>query len=403
MVTPRSANAPHRSASRSVNAPPSLVARKGKPDLPDPLVPLRWGAHTLAERGRVYPFRLNGLVPAPYNAIGTRRGTGWSGNAISAAFQSPMTGLPCSGSAYCHDSERVQDSNPSPCDRASSASAKPADQARDLLSIPHPGWFGANAPVSLDPFGLEPVGHGLQSTITLSTPELRWAELDSALEHGWLEADGTLLKATGQLSVVRLAIAPVWYLPGIAERLQLEAAQLRQALYEKTDGLFPELITRPDLEVFLPPLAETVVDILGPVNAIRQGHVPLVLHIDRYGDRTAAETNTSASRIQALETCIETAQAGGVSVMIGLPPCRATGSDLGTSASPHTWELKLVPDVLHWLGIQRIDQFLSTSYDCSDELARSGLEVVQQVALSDGIETTGLAIECGYLLEEPSR
>ena len=37
----------------------------------------------------------------------------------------------------------------------------------------------------------------------------------------------------GTLSVVKCAIDPVWFLPGIAERFKLEEAKLRQNLFEQ--------------------------------------------------------------------------------------------------------------------------------------------------------------------------
>ena len=46
-----------------------------------------------------------------------------------------------------------------------------------------------------------------------------------------------------------MAIEPVWYLPGIAERFEVTEQKLREALFRETNMMYPELITRPDLKV----------------------------------------------------------------------------------------------------------------------------------------------------------
>ncbi|MEO1590107.1 MAG: hypothetical protein AAFU71_02320 [Cyanobacteria bacterium J06632_22] len=384
MAFSRSANALHSSASMLPSRPPSEAACTPT---------LCWGAQTLSQRGAVQPFRLNGLVPAPYNAIGTHRGTGYRGNAIDDAIQALFPSLGIGDPAPADPDDLGAETT-----IASSASARRQHTDFSDLITPHPGWFGPSAPVCLDPFGAGPAGVEVPPSITVTRTDLRWLELDSALEHGWLEADGQVLQANGQLSVTRVAIAPVWYLPGIAQRLQVSEAQLRQALYESTDGLFPDLITRPDLTVFLPPLAATTVDILGSVRTMRRGQGPLALHIDSRHESATDATHTHAGWLQALEACIEMAQAGGVGVMISLPQDSRAAQHLTSQptrlSAAAQWELRLVPDILQWLGIRRIDQFLSMSYECSDHLARAGVEIVQQIVMSADAEAPLTAV--GY-------
>ena len=42
---------------------------------------------------------------------------------------------------------------------------------------------------------------------------------------------------------------------------------------------------------------------------------------------------------------------------------------------------ELMPDILHWLGIERIDRFVSMSNMKLDALARQGIDIAGQVAL----------------------
>ena len=70
---------------------------------------------------------------------------------------------------------------------------------------------------------------------------------------GRLKADGDVVRTNGSVGVTKIAIDPVWYLPGIAERFNTPETNLRRALFEQTAGMFPELVTRPDLLVLKDP------------------------------------------------------------------------------------------------------------------------------------------------------
>ncbi len=76
---------------------------------------------------------------------------------------------------------------------------------------------------------------------------------------------------TGDVAVTKAAIDPVWYLPGIAERFGVAEDALRRTLFEQTGGMYPELVTRPDLSVFLPPIGGITLYIFGdPAALVRQ-------------------------------------------------------------------------------------------------------------------------------------
>src|SRR5205085_394476 len=79
-------------------------------------------------------------------------------------------------------------------------------------------------------------------------------EVRQATAAGRLRADGRILLENGSVVVTKAAIEPVWWLPGVAERFGVPEADLRRALFEETGGMYPELVTRGDLEVFLPPI-----------------------------------------------------------------------------------------------------------------------------------------------------
>jgi GTP cyclohydrolase II len=54
---------------------------------------------------------------------------------------------------------------------------------------------------------------------------------------------------------------------------------------------------------------------------------------------------------------------------------------------------ELMPDVFHWLGIRRIDRWVSMSNLKHDALKAQGIEVVEQVAIPDLLVPLDAAVE----------
>jgi len=67
---------------------------------------------------------------------------------------------------------------------------------------------------------------------------------------------------------------------------------------------------------------------------------------------------------------------------------------------------ELMPDALHWLGITRIDRFVSMSDMKHDALARQGIEIVERVAIPDELIPEDARVEmeakkaAGYFTED---
>jgi hypothetical protein len=74
-------------------------------------------------------------------------------------------------------------------------------------------------------------------------------ECREAIATGRLIPDGKILLPSGQSVVAKAAIEPVWYLPEVARRFQTTESNLRQSIFRMTNGMYPELITRPDIKV----------------------------------------------------------------------------------------------------------------------------------------------------------
>jgi len=65
-----------------------------------------------------------------------------------------------------------------------------------------------------------------------------------------------------------VAVEPVWYLPGVAARFGVDEGLLRRGLFEDTGGSYPELITRGDLKVFLPPIGTSSLHLSININSL---------------------------------------------------------------------------------------------------------------------------------------
>ena len=127
---------------------------------------------------------------------------------------------------------------------------------------PFPSWKDPKKLVTIDPWGhlvtkvFEPYynkGYDIRPTIAVTKAHIDFPEVKDALREGRLKVDGKILKDGGQSMVTKAAIEPVWYLPGVAERFKCSEQTLRQSLFKETNMMYPELLTRNDIKLFLPP------------------------------------------------------------------------------------------------------------------------------------------------------
>ena len=228
-----------------------------------PRFPIHWGAASARERGPII-----GTVsrPGDRNAIGSHGGSYalYRALAVSAGALDPIR-------------------------RPDLTNTHPA------VSIgPFAQWSERGRIVSLDPWGHLAAdafkaeiaeGIDIRPTIAITKARLDLHEMQSALAAGRLKADGDLVHDNGSVAVAKIAIDPVWYLPGIAQRFGCAETLLRRTLFEQTAGMFPELVTRPDMQVFLPPIGGTTIYLFGDVaKACRSGeqdHLPGARRVQR--------------------------------------------------------------------------------------------------------------------------
>jgi GTP cyclohydrolase II len=287
---------------------------------------------------------------------------------------------------------------------------------------PFPQWSEQGRIVALDPwghlvaenFGKEIAeGVDIRPSIAVTRARLDLPEIQSALAAKRLKPDGTVVHANGSVSVVKIAIDPVWYLPGVAERFGTSESTLRRTLFEQTSGMFPELVTRPDLQVFLPPIGGTTVYMFGDVNKLPDHRTRITCRVhDECNGSDVFGSDICTCRpylIHAIEECAHDAQAGGLGVIVyNRKEGRALGEvtkflvynarkrqEEGDAAADYFERTEcvagvqdarfqqLMPDVIHWLGLRRLDRFLSMSDMKYDALTGQGIDIVERVPLPD--------------------
>ena len=306
------------------------------------------------------------------------------------------------------------------------------DTAPAVRIGPFPQWTDPERIVSLDPWG-HLVGEAFASrlaegwdirpTIAVTRARINMPEIVHAIRDGRLTADGEVLTASGDARVTKVAIEPVWWLAGVAKRFGISTTALRRGLFEQTGGMFPELVTRPDLEVFLPPIGGMSVYLIGDPTRLGRPETRIACRVhDECNGSDVFGSDICTCRpylAHGVEVCIETAQQGGVGVIVynrkegrALGEVtkflvynarkRQQGGDradsyfLRTECVAGVSDMRvqeLMPDVLHWLGIARIDRLVSMSNMKFQPIVDSGIAVVERVPIPEGLIPADASVE----------
>jgi GTP cyclohydrolase II len=379
--------------------------------------PIRWGAATPRERGPII-----GTVSQPQdrNVIGSHGGSYaiYRALAVSSGALDPI--------------RRPDLTNTYPV-----ATIGPFQQ-----------WTDPQRIVSLDPWGhlvaenfKAEIAEGIdiRPSIAITRARLDLHEMQDALAAGRLVNDGNVVHSNGSVSVIKVAIDPVWYLPGIAERFGTTEKDLRRALFEQTAGMFPELVTRPDMQIFLPPIGGTTIYLFGDIAKLADPQTLITCRVhDECNGSDVFGSDICTCRpylIHGIEECARSAQAGGLGgIIYNRKEGRALGEvtkflvynarkrQEGGDAAAAYFERtecvagvqdarfqQLMPDAVHWLGLKRIDRFVSMSDMKYDALTAQGVDIVERVPLPDELIPADAHVEiaakkaAGYYTPDPPK
>ena len=297
---------------------------------------------------------------------------------------------------------------------------------------PHPQWGEAEKIVSIDPWGASvqsvyaghlEQGYDIRPTIAVTKAHIHLPEIKQAIAFQRLAIDGRVLLEDASAAVTKIAVEPVWWLPGVARRFGVSEADLRRALFEETGGMYPELVTRSDIEVFLPPIGGQTLYVFGDVRALADPSITLTARVhDECNGSDVFGSDICTCRpylTHAIEECIQGAQKGGVGLiaysrkegralgevtkfLVYNARKRQAGGDradkyfLRTECVAGVQDMRfqeLMPDVLHWLGIRRIHRLVSMSNDKYDAITASGIEVGERVKIPDELVPADAKVE----------
>jgi GTP cyclohydrolase II len=363
--------------------------------------PIHWAAASPAERGPIIATMTN---PAQRNVIGAHSGSYAIYRALAIA----------SGSL-------------DPEHQADLTNTRPTKQIG-----PHPSWSEPDRIVSIDVYGhlVSDVfaaelaaGFNIQPTIAVTTAHIDLPEIRAAIAEGRLEPDGKVLRAGGDVLVTKAAIEPAWYLPGVARRFGVDENELRHTLFEETGGMYPELVTRGDLEVFLPPIGGQTLYMFGDVSRIADASVPLTARVhDECNGSDVFGSDICTCRpylTHAIEECVRSAQQGGTGLiayfrkegralgevtkfLVYNARKRQEGGDRADAYFARTECVagvqdvrfqELMPDVLHWLGIRHIHRFVSMSNVKHAAITGAGITIGQRVKIPDELVPSDARVE----------
>ena len=368
---------------------------------------IHWGAASAAERAPVVGTTVN---RGQRNVIGTHSGSYGVYRALAVAAGSLEKG------------HRADLTNTAPTDAIG----------------PYPQWADPQRIVAIDPWGAAvadvfsaelAAGIDIRPSIAVTHARIHLPEVRQAMAFGRLHADGAVLLDDGSAAVTKVAIEPVWWLPGVARRFKVSEAELRRALFEETGGMYPELVTRSDLEVFLPPIGGQTLYIFGNPQHLANPQVVLTARVhDECNGSDVFGSDICTCRpylTHAIEECIEGAQSvdaggrGGVGLiaysrkegralgevtkfLVYNARKRQAGGDradkyfLRTECVAGVQDMRfqeLMPDVLHWLGIRKIHRLVSMSNDKYDAITGSGIEVGERVKIPDALVPADARVE----------
>lgn len=351
--------------------------------------PIKWGAPSPQERGPVIASLTD---PKKRNAIGTHSGSYTIYRALSIAQGRYST---------LHKPDLHNTESP-------------------VKIGPYASWYDSKKIVSIDPWGFDvphhfkkyfDEGYDIRPTVAVTQAHLQIPEINEAIAAGRLHIDGKIITKNKDIKITKVAFEPVWYLPGIAQRLGVEEGALRKILFQETGGMFPELVTRPDLKVMLPPIGNTTVYIFGNPQDLAKPDIELTCRVhDECNGSDVFGSDICTCRpylIYGIEDAARTAQNGGVGIIAYYrKEGRALGEVTkflvynarkrqqgGDSAATyfHRTECvagvedarfqELMPDILHFFGITKIHNLHSMSNMKYDAIVKSGIEVVNRVCI----------------------
>lgn len=265
--------------------------------------------------------------------------------------------------------------------------------------------------VTFDPMGL----YADHPTIAATTARMEIPELKSKLVP-----DDKVVNEDKSINITKVAVDYVWNIPGLAERLNMDETNFRDTILEYTGQ---SKVTDTKFKTYLPPVAGCTVYLIGDFTKLGDPETEVAVRVhDSCCGSDVFGTDICTCRpylTYAIQGCVDTAQRGGVGVVVYF---QKEGRGLGEVTKFRVYNARkaqeggdcpekyfyqtesiagirdarfqeMMPDVLVWLGIKRIDWLLSMSSEKYDAIIDAGIEVMQRVPLPDEHVPAGAHVE----------
>jgi len=214
------------------------------------------------------------------------------------------------------------------------------------------------------------------------------------------------------INIVKVAVDPVWHLPSLASKLKVDEGELRDKLakWTQNEGLYDT-----SSDIYLPSIGGTTAYIFGDLSAINDPDREVALRPhDECNGSDVFGTDICTCRpylVYAIQAAAECAQRGGCGLIVYY---RKEGRALGEVTKFRVYNARtyqeggdrpdtyfqmteniagiedarcqeLMPDIIKWLGVTRIDHLLSMSKDKYDALvaAEPPIEIVSRESLPE--------------------
>jgi len=245
------------------------------------------------------------------------------------------------------------------------------------------------------------------------------AKLDIMELHD-LTPDGEVVLPSGDIVTSKCAIYYAWNLPNLAVRLDLSEDELRGALhkYSKDDRLLD-----PKVRTYIPAVGGCTIYTFGDARKLRDPSTETCVrvHDECIGSDVFGSDICSCRPylIFALRQAVECAQRGGVGVVVYF---RKEGRSLGEVIKFRVYNARInqeggdrpemyfhhtesiagirdarfqtmMPDVLNWLGLRRIDCLCSMSNEKYEAITGAGIRVMQRVDLPEDYVKESMRVE----------
>jgi GTP cyclohydrolase II len=253
--------------------------------------------------------------------------------------------------------------------------------------------------VTLDPLGM----YAKRPTIAAISAKLDLRDVD-------VKKDGVIVNKNGTINTTKIAVEQVWNIKKLAERIKTPEDSVRKSLYKYHNN--PNILDK-NLNVYLPSIGGISIFCFGDISKLSDKNTKVAVRVHDAclnSDCFRGTICTCAPYLMfAIEQCVKTAQEGGVGIIAYFrKEGRALGEVVkfrvygartaqegGDTADKYFYQTEsiagikdsrhqeLMPDVLLWLGIKRIDYLLSMSNEKYDAIISLGIKVINRIELPD--------------------